>query len=72
MVYPATFADHEMTSKRFAHRPDEILPFIQKAIKKPEDLTLRSAHPQGGNPMSDDRSIGVVDSQFRVHGYENL
>lgn len=25
-----------------------------------------------GNPMSDDRSIGVVDSQFRVHGYENL
>ena len=22
--------------------------------------------------MSDDRSIGVVDSQFRVHGYENL
>jgi choline dehydrogenase-like flavoprotein len=71
-VYPATFADHEMTRDRFASRPDEIQRFIDDCIKKPEDLTLSSAHLQGGNAMSDDRAIGVVDSHFRVHGYENL
>lgn len=40
--------------------------------RRPDDLTLGSAHPQGDNPMSDNPAIGVVDSQFRVHGSENL
>jgi choline dehydrogenase-like flavoprotein len=71
-VYPATFADVELEASRFRARPDDILPFLDERIREPEDLTLSSAHPQGGNAMSDDPSIGVVDSRFRVHGYDNL
>lgn len=71
-VYPATFADVEMEASRFASHPEDIPRLLKKRIRKPEDLTLGSAHPQGGNAMSDDRSVGVVDSHFRVHGYDNL
>ncbi len=71
-VYPATFADVELEANRFRSHPDDILAFLHKRIRKPEDLTLSSAHPQGGNAMSDDPSIGVVDSRFQVHGYDNL
>jgi choline dehydrogenase-like flavoprotein len=35
-------------------------------------MAAGSAHPQGGNPMSEDPARGVVDLDFRVHGYENL
>ncbi|HSL68805.1 MAG TPA: GMC family oxidoreductase, partial [Longimicrobiales bacterium] len=45
---------------------------LLKHIRNPEDLTLSSAHPQGGNPMSNNPELGVVDSQFRVHGHQNL
>ncbi len=45
---------------------------IDNMIKKPEDISLSSAHPQGGNPMSDSEEIGAVDSSFRVHGFKNL
>lgn len=71
-VYPATFGDVELTAERFASRPDEILPYLDDVIRRPEDLTLSSAHPQGGNPMSNKPSSGVVDSSFRVHGFQNL
>lgn len=71
VVIPATFVDTELLPG--VHTSfDAILAALDRLIKKPEDLTLSSAHPQGGNPMSDDRKVGVVDSQFRVHGYENL
>ncbi|MBK9733571.1 MAG: hypothetical protein IPO92_00845 [Saprospiraceae bacterium] len=36
------------------------------------DITLGSAHPQGGNRMSDDPSKGAVNSQCEVHGLKNL
>jgi choline dehydrogenase-like flavoprotein len=72
MVLPATFADSELAAGDFASRPDRILPFLEDRIRKPEDLTLSSAHPQGGNPMSDDPAVGTVDSRFRVHGMDNL
>jgi choline dehydrogenase-like flavoprotein len=71
-VYPATFADVELTASRFRPRPEDILSYLDERIREPEDLTLSSAHPQGGNAMSDDPSIGVVNSQFQVHGYDNL
>jgi choline dehydrogenase-like flavoprotein len=48
------------------------LDWLDTAIEYREDLAMGSAHPQGGNPMSDDPSIGVVDSDFRVHGTDNL
>jgi choline dehydrogenase-like flavoprotein len=36
------------------------------------DISVNTGHPQGGNPMSRDRGLGVVDERLRVHGYENL
>lgn len=35
-------------------------------------LPLSTAHPQGGNAMSNDPHIGVVGADFRVRGVENL
>jgi choline dehydrogenase-like flavoprotein len=35
-------------------------------------LSLNSAHPQGGNAISEYADRGVVDSSFRVHGLQNL
>ena len=72
-VYPTSITlNLEMKARDFKDRPQAIANFLDRNIKRPADLYLNSAHPQGGNPMSDDRKIGVVDSQFRVHGYDNL
>jgi choline dehydrogenase-like flavoprotein len=35
-------------------------------------LPLSTAHPQGGNALSDDTDISVVGSDFRVRGIDNL
>lgn len=35
-------------------------------------LQVGTGHPQGGNAMSADPEIGVVDGSFRVRGVENL
>jgi choline dehydrogenase-like flavoprotein len=37
-----------------------------------DDITLGTGHPQGGNALSRDPKRGVVDEEFRVHGYANL
>jgi len=75
-LFPGTFLDHEMTAQRFAPqgRIDRaaIERHIAEIVHRPEDLTLNTAHPQGGNPMSDRRDVGAVDSSFRVHGFANL
>ena len=41
-------------------------------VRRMRDIAVGSAHPQGGNPMSEDPEIGVVDSDLRVHGLDNL
>lgn len=64
-VIPASFKIMEFTSPKD-------LDMIDDMIKKPEDLLLGSAHPQGGNPISNDPLKGVVDNRLKVHGYENL
>lgn len=75
-VHPSTFVDLEMRRRDFVHgnrvNLAKIAAFIDEHVKDPGDLTLNSSHPQGGNAMSDDPAKGVVDSRFRVHGYENL
>jgi choline dehydrogenase-like flavoprotein len=75
-VIPGTFVDSEMTADRFAPggRIDTVAieRRIAEVVRGPRDLTLNTAHPQGGNPMSDRPRLGVVDSNFRVHGFENL
>lgn len=45
---------------------------IDSMIARSSDISLSSAHPQGGNPLSDNIEIGAVDSNFRVHGFDNI
>jgi choline dehydrogenase-like flavoprotein len=64
-VVPATFTPLEFSDPGQLYRLDD-------AIVENDDLAFGSAHPQGGNPMSDDPEIGVVNSRFQVHGFDNL
>jgi len=64
-VLPATFRYIE-----FTHPSD--IQVLDEQVRRPDDLLLGSAHPQGGNVMHEDPSKGVVDTNFRVHGFENL
>jgi choline dehydrogenase-like flavoprotein len=76
VVYPPSFADEPLHARDYAPggEPDaeRIADAVDAVVQGPGDLLLNSAHPQGGNPMSDDRSIGVIGSDFRVHGMRNL
>jgi len=45
---------------------------IEKDPAKAYLLKLGSGHPQGGNAMSEDPRIGVVDREFRLRGFSNL
>lgn len=46
---------------------------LDEAISGPKDLNhFGTAHPFGGNVMSENPARGVVDNDFRVHGYEDL
>lgn len=64
-VFPSTYKFID-----FSHPAQ--LSRIDQMIRTPDDLLLGSAHPQGGNPMSEDPGRGVVDPTFAVHGYKNL
>ena len=64
-VIPATFRPLEFTFPSQLYRLDEF-------VVEPDDISFGSAHPQGGNPMSDDQDVGAVDTHFRVHGFDNL
>jgi choline dehydrogenase-like flavoprotein len=64
-VLPGTFRFLE-----FTHPAD--LELIDSHVRHQDDLLLGSAHPQGGNVMHEDPAKGVVDTSFRVHGFENL
>ena len=45
---------------------------IDNQVKIPENISLSTAHPQGGNPFSDNKDIGAVDTNFRVYDFNNL
>jgi choline dehydrogenase-like flavoprotein len=64
-VLPATYRFMELTNPGDLHLLDDM-------IQHPDDLLLGSAHPQGGNVMHEDSDKGVVDTTFRVHGFDNL
>ncbi|MCB2204739.1 GMC family oxidoreductase [bacterium] len=64
-VIPATYKGMDFHSLQELSRIDE-------DIREADDLLIGSAHPQGGNVMSDDPRQGVVDSGFRVHGMSNV
>ena len=44
---------------------------IHDQIRTMRDLQCGSSHPQGGNPMSDDPKLGVVDTDFALHDIDN-
>jgi choline dehydrogenase-like flavoprotein len=54
------------------HSPGEISAALDEHVVTTKRFSFGSAHPQGGNPMSDDPGTGVVDANFAVHGVENL
>ena len=65
-VYPALTRGHTL-------RPDDdVDAFLAEAIREPDDVTLSSSHPHGGNPRNADPGQGVVDLDCRVHGTDNL
>ena len=45
---------------------------IDQATFRPNDLTVFSAHPQGGCPMGGEARRSVVDSDCAVHGIRGL
>jgi choline dehydrogenase-like flavoprotein len=75
-VYVASFLDCRLDARDLVRRglPDAgaIAARVDAAVQDASDLLLNSSHPQGGNPMSDDRRVGVVGTDFRVHGTRNL
>ena len=53
-------------------RSEAELEQLPRLFTSSREISLGSAHPQGGNPMSDDPERGAVNSRLRVHGYDNL
>jgi choline dehydrogenase-like flavoprotein len=64
-VMPSTFRMIDIHSERELSR-------IYDEIGDDSDVSVNSAHPQGGNPISADPLKGVVDTSFRVYGTMNL
>ncbi len=64
-VIPATYRPIQLAR-------EEDLAQLDRQIHRQDDLLIGSAHPQGGNAMSEDPRHGVVGSDFAVHGVQNL
>ncbi len=58
--------------------PADVALFDREVQKLETNASLRyklkvgTGHPMGGNAMSSDPAIGVVDKDFRVKGLDNL
>ncbi len=65
VVIPNTFKYYEFTTVDQLHTLPDL-------IKDASDITLGTGHPQGGNVMSQNPDLGVVNNEFRVYGYDNL
>jgi choline dehydrogenase-like flavoprotein len=48
------------------------LDLVASSFRKASEICFGTAHPHGGNPMSDDPMLGAVRSDFGVHGFDNL
>jgi choline dehydrogenase-like flavoprotein len=51
---------------------DNLEAWLAQAIREPDDVTLSSSHPQGGNARNADPGKGVVDLDCRLHGAANV
>lgn len=50
----------------------EIDAFFEEHVVEPDDLTLSSSHPHGGNGFHADPGKGVVDMDMKAHGARNV
>jgi choline dehydrogenase-like flavoprotein len=48
------------------------LPRIAGAFHVAKEICFGTSHPMGGNPLSDDPKLGVVNRHFAVHDFDNL
>lgn len=64
-VLPLTFRMREFRSA-------EALSELGRHVTDASDLSLTSAHPQGGNAISRRAELGVVDPDFKVRGVAGL
>jgi choline dehydrogenase-like flavoprotein len=64
-VMPATFDYCELHSSAELER-------LHERVRDASDITLGTGHPMGGNAISADARLGVVNPEFRVHGYDNI
>ncbi len=53
-------------------RSVEDLDRLDAICQDPDYISLGTGHPQGGNALSNDPKRGVVDENFKVHGFDNL
>jgi choline dehydrogenase-like flavoprotein len=60
------------TSLGFPIRSKNDVQRYREHVQSPKQLRLGTGHPQGGNAMSSDPSISVVDEKFRVRPFDNL
>lgn len=51
---------------------EDIPKLMDAIINDPKNLLLGSAHPQSGNKIGNNGNDSVVDSNCRVHGFNNL
>ena len=45
---------------------------LRQIVQTKSAITLGTGHPQGGNRLSRNAAVGVVDPDFRAYGYRNL
>ncbi|HVM47351.1 MAG TPA: GMC oxidoreductase [Candidatus Acidoferrum sp.] len=64
-------AAKEPVSFDAAHQPD-LEALLEADLSDQGDLNLATAHPQGGNAISTDPAIAVVDAKFQVRGAQGL
>ncbi len=51
---------------------DDIDRFFADNLREPDDVSLSSSHPQGGNARGSDPATSVVDLDCRLHGAANV
>ncbi|MDQ6610754.1 MAG: GMC family oxidoreductase, partial [Bacteroidota bacterium] len=73
-IYLAAGAECVMpnTFNYYEYKNSEQLKLMKYNIKDSSDITLGTGHPQGGNIISRNPKLGVVDEQLKVHDYDNL
>ena len=73
-IYLAAGAEAVMPNSfdYYEYKTIEQLKLMKYDIKDNSDLTLGTGHPQGGNILSRNKKIGVVDEHLKVYGYDNL